>query len=44
MSDNTINWQINILISDIQRLQELVKNLETELSEVKKRLEKNSEE
>ena len=44
MSDNLIQWDINILIRDVQQLQELVKNLETELSEIKKSLEKNREE
>ncbi len=44
MSDNLTQWDINILIRDVQQLQELVKNLETELSEIKKSLEKNSEE
>ena len=44
MSDNLTQWDINILIRDVQQLQELVKNLETELSEIKKSLEKNREE
>lgn len=42
--DSWEQWQINILTRDIERLSETVKKLETELSEIKKSLEKNSEE
>lgn len=40
----TTSWEVNCLIRDVAQLQALVKSLETELSEVKKRLEKIEEE
>lgn len=44
MSDTLTRWEINILTRDLAQLQEQVKNLEAELREIKKSLEKNSEE
>ena len=44
MSEREINWEINSIIWDIIKLQELVKNLEAELREIKKSLENNIEE
>ena len=41
MSEREINWEINIIIGDIIRLQEQVKNLEAEIKEIKKSLENN---
>lgn len=44
MSDTLTRWEINVLTRDLAQLQEQVKNLEAELREIKKSLEKNREE
>ena len=44
MNNTLTQWEINVLTRDLTQLQEQVKNLETELREIKKSLEKNSEE
>ena len=44
MNNTLTQWEINVLTRDLTKLQEQVKNLEAELREIKKSLEKNSEE